>query len=99
LVAAFKATCFKNVDALLKATNDFPDSDQKNKLKDGIDMYLDILKSQEAVFMTMAECKETTKTNDMTAKAVAARDKLFKMGGPKAKEYKPHMIVLEDSTE
>lgn len=54
-VPLFKEKCFKNVQALLDCTN----QDIKNEhLLEGVNLYLDMLKSQEAVFNTMAQCKK-----------------------------------------
>ena len=49
-MALYKEKCFKNVQALLDSTN----NDIKNEhLLEGVNLYLDMLKSQEAVLKTM----------------------------------------------
>jgi hypothetical protein len=35
----------------------------------------------------------------MTALISDTKAKIFKMGGPKGKEFKTHLMVIEDSTE
>lgn len=71
----------------MKATEVF-DTPNKKILADGVDLYMKMLKSQEAVIRTMGSCKETMKTDDMTEILNNTKDKLFKMGGPKGKEFK-----------
>ena len=98
LVAAFHKACFGNLDNLLKATNAI-DTPNKKILADGVDLYIKMLKSQEAIIRTMGTSKETMSTDDMTAIVTNTKDKLFKMGGPKGKEFKFHLLVIEDTCE
>ena len=54
-VGAFQAKCFQKVPALLECTK----NDIKNEhLLEGVNMYIDMLKSQEAVLRTMEACKK-----------------------------------------
>jgi len=71
----------------LKATEAF-DTPNKQLLATAVDLYLKMLKSQEAVIRTMGTSKETMKTDSMTAIITNTKEKLFKMGGPKGKEFK-----------
>jgi len=70
----------------LKATAAF-DTPNKQLLVDAVDFYLKMLKSQEAVIMTMGNCKKEN-ANGMTAIITNTKEKVFKMGGPKGKEFK-----------
>ena len=87
LVADFHKDALANVDNLMKVTAAF-ETPNKKILADGVDLYMTMLRSQEAVIRTMGSCKETMKTDDMTVLINDTKDKLFKMGGPKGKEFK-----------
>jgi hypothetical protein len=51
----FNEKCFKNVQALLDCTK----NDIKNEqLVEGVNLYIEMLKSQEAVLKTMGTCKK-----------------------------------------
>jgi len=86
------------VDALLKATQAF-ETPNKEILAKAVDLYLKMLKSQEAIIRTMGSSKETMKTDGMTAIITDTKEKVFKMGGPKGKEFKQHLLVIEDTCE
>jgi len=51
----YQEKCFKNVQALIDATKNDIKSDV---LMEGVNHYLDMLKSQEAVLLTMEKCKK-----------------------------------------
>ena len=57
LAPAFREACFKNIDALVKATAAF-NTPNKGLLVSAVDIYLKVVKSQEAVMKTMANSLE-----------------------------------------
>jgi hypothetical protein len=92
-VSLFMEKCFKNVPALLESTN----TDIKNEhLLAGVNLYLDMLKSQEAVLKTMARCK---KPSDMSFLSQLPKDNkaaLFKLGKP-GRAVGTHLRCIEDT--
>ena len=98
LAPAFREACFKNIDALVKATAAF-NTPNKGLLVSAVDIYIKVLKSQEAVIKTMANSLTAKNCEFITKIIIDSKKEVFKMGGPKGKEMKEHLMVIEDTFE
>lgn len=76
---------------------DVTNNDIKNEhLLEGVNLYLDMLKSQEAVLKTMEKCKKPSDLQFLVQIAKDNKQKLVKLGKP-GRAVGIHLRCLEDS--
>lgn len=88
----YKDTCFKNVPALLAATKEHGNE----QLAAGVQLYMDMLNSQEAVLSTMAACSKPASAQFMVTIVQDKKKALFALGKP-GRAVGTHLRCLEDS--
>jgi hypothetical protein len=89
----FNEKCFKNVQALIDCTN----NEIKNEhLLEGVNLYIEMLKSQEAVIKTMESCKKPSDVQFMVQIAKDSKAKLVALGKP-GRAVGTQLRCLEDS--
>jgi hypothetical protein len=89
----YQEKCFKNVQALIDCTKNDIKSDV---LMEGVNHYLDMLKSQEAVLRTMEKCKKPSDLQFLVQIAKDNKQNLFKLG-KKDRAVGTHLRCIEDS--
>lgn len=93
MVDKFHSTCFEHVPDLLAVTKE-----QGNEhLIKAVDLYLELLKAQEAVIKTMAQCKKPVSMNFISDLATAKKKAFFDMGKA-GRAVGIHLRVFEDAT-
>lgn len=88
----YKDACFGKVDALMAVCNEI----NNEGVTGAVNCYLDILKSQSAVFNTMASCKKPENVGFMVAIAGNKKKEMIALE-KKNRKYMNHIRVVEDS--
>ena len=88
----YKGECFKHVNELLNVTKET----KSDALLEAVEVYIALLKAQDAVFKTMAACKEPANKDFMAVVAKNSKKAFFDIG-KKDRKFMLHFRVLEDS--